>query len=196
MAEAPHQILVVEDDKLTLTMIADVFDTLAGIKVHQADNVAKALDIIEHIPISLILLDFWNLRGESSLQHDGRFDGKPVLERALAKDALLPVIVMSSWRTEVDIEEVALTNGAVAFLQKPLKMRTLVAQVQSLLHRYEAAKKRFRVTSPSDVRPLSDVEADYVRSVVDLFDRNQSKAAKALGITRQTVANILRSTAD
>jgi DNA-binding NtrC family response regulator len=43
------------------------------------------------------------------------------------------------------------------------------------------------VESPSRLRPLADVEHDYIVSVLEHLKGNKSEAAKVLGITRQTL---------
>ena len=43
------------------------------------------------------------------------------------------------------------------------------------------------VATPGRLRPLADVEHDYIVSVLQHVNGNKSEAAKVLGITRQTL---------
>jgi DNA-binding NtrC family response regulator len=187
-----HQILVVEDDEGLLAMLKSAF-TCSDIEVHTASSVAAGIEAVDRLPISLVMLD-WTFPCPSAIPR-GSWDpflGKPVLEACLAKDPLLPVVVMSGY-SMIDVAESALTSGAASFLAKPLKLSAADSHVRRLLHRFELAKTRFHATSPGDVRPLKDIERDYVKSVVQLFGGNQRKAAEGLGLTRQTVAKIIKA---
>ena len=44
------------------------------------------------------------------------------------------------------------------------------------------------------IRPLADIELDYIRHVLKLCDGNKTQAAELLGITRLTLRNKLRET--
>lgn len=46
------------------------------------------------------------------------------------------------------------------------------------------------------IRPLADIELDYIRHVLQLCDGNKTQAAELLGITRLTLRNKLRDTED
>ena len=50
--------------------------------------------------------------------------------------------------------------------------------------------------SSAAIRPLADVELDYIRHVLRLCDGNKTQAAELLGITRLTLRNKLRETED
>ncbi|MCA9751685.1 MAG: sigma-54-dependent Fis family transcriptional regulator, partial [Gemmatimonadetes bacterium] len=61
-----------------------------------------------------------------------------------------------------------------------------------------SSRKATPAALPDDVadfepRPLREVELDYIRRTVEHFDGNKSKAARALGISRQTLRDKLQA---
>ena len=60
----------------------------------------------------------------------------------------------------------------------------------------ESAAEAEGVKSCAAIRPLADIELDYIRHVLKLCDGNKTQAAELLGITRLTLRNKLRETED
>ena len=187
-----HSILIVDDDEALLELLKSAFEC-TDVEVYTANSVAKGIEAVESLPISLVLLD-WTFRPPlvGAMPGGDHFQGKPVLDKCLEKDPLLPVVVMSCYAV-IDVAEIALASGAASFLTKPLKLNAAISNIHGLLKRYEAAKTRFRALSIEEVKPLEDVEREYVRSVVELCGGNLSKAAEMLGSTRQTMGKIIKS---
>jgi DNA-binding NtrC family response regulator len=186
--EENRAILVVDDDECLLALIKEIFSR-TELTVHTASSVADALQKLDEVRVSLVLLD-WTFRptGMPVIGQDA-FGGKPVLEKCLTIDSYLPVVVMSSYNA-VDVLDVAWDNGAVSFVPKPLKVASLVKHVRDLVRRYARTQCRFQLTSIEEIRPLDEIEREYVESVVATVG-TLKEAAKRLGKTRQTLAKIL-----
>ena len=60
----------------------------------------------------------------------------------------------------------------------------------------ESAAEAEGVKSCAAIRPLADIELDYIRHVLKLCDGNKTQASELLGITRLTLRNKLRETED
>lgn len=182
-----HIVLVVDDDEDLLQLFKDCLQN-DNIEVKTANSVLSGIKAVETSPVSLVVLD-WTFRFVPSPNEP--FQGLPVLTKTLQKNPLIPVIVISSYQT-IDVPEIALSHGASSFFRKPLQMNTLKENVNTLLYRFEAASSRFQATSVEQIKSLEDVQYEYVKSVVNLLDGKYGKAAEKLGVTRQTVAKILK----
>lgn len=121
-----RQILLVEDDPAVRHLITQ-FLTRDGAKVHEADSLAQARQILrEHADIDLAILDFW-LGKDTAV---GLMDD-------LGNDLNgLPILIISGGNTATDLETtqaIADISGAVAFLQKPFRKKDLLEAVQNAL---------------------------------------------------------------
>lgn len=117
------KILTVDDDELTLNMLDHCLKG-EGYEVVQADDVAKALKIVESEKIDLIISDIMmpNVSGLGLL--------------SLLKNFYLnkiPVILISSLPKE-DIVNDSIELGAAYFVSKPIDPKELVTKVKSLLN--------------------------------------------------------------
>jgi len=121
-----RQILLVEDDPAVRHLITQ-FLTRDGAKVHEADSLAQARQVLrEHADIDLAILDFW-LGKDTAV---GLMDD-------LGNDLNgLPILIISGGNTATDLETtqaIADISGAVAFLQKPFRKKDLLEAVQNAL---------------------------------------------------------------
>lgn len=121
------RVLVVEDDAAVAGGIADGL-TLANIESRLVATGADCLAAIVSFTPDLILLDL----GLPDM------DGTDVC-RAIRRDHLTPIIVVSARSDEID-RVVVLEMGADDFLVKPFGMRELVARMRAVLRRTGAAE--------------------------------------------------------
>lgn len=114
MGAAMGRALVVEDDEALRVLIRTVLED-EGYEVFEAMDAAAAAAILEHVRISIVLLD------------SGRRTAAPPVA-ADTTDA--PLLVISA---APNIEEIAARVGAAGFLRKPFELNELVGAVA--LHR-------------------------------------------------------------
>src|SRR5207302_8608789 len=67
-------------------------------------------------------------------------EGMDLLDRLLARDAGVPVIVMTAW-SSVDLAVEAMRRGAVDFIQKPWDNARLIATIEKQADRSKARQK-------------------------------------------------------
>lgn len=123
MSAAAHRVLVVDDDPEIVTFLATLLE-LEGIDSQVATSAAAALEKLEHMHPSLVLLDI------AMPDRDG-LD----LCRELKKDPRtrdVPVFVVSA-RPGRDVVERALAAGAEEFIRKPFENQTLIARIRERL---------------------------------------------------------------
>ena len=128
-----NSILVVDDDRLFLTLVRDELEK-AGFAVKVAENPSLAQQILKQETIHAVLLDVVM----------PEIDGMELLPRLRAEHPDVPVIVVSgraSFLTGVQ----AMRLGAVDFLRKPLNFDELVRTVNSAIQRREAPGGRGRL---------------------------------------------------
>ena len=128
-----NSILVVDDDRLFLTLVRDELEK-AGFAVKVAENPSLAQQILKQETIHAVLLDVVM----------PEIDGMELLPRLRAEHPDVPVIVVSgraSFLTGVQ----AMRLGAVDFLRKPLNFDELVRTVNGAIQRREAPGERGRL---------------------------------------------------
>ncbi len=91
----------------------------------------------------------------------------------------IPVVLMTAY-ADIDLAVKGMKNGAADFITKPWDNDLLLRKLK------DAIDKSRRVV------PLDKMEEEHIRRVVDQCDGNISKAAKLLGVTRQTLYAKLR----
>ena len=114
-------ILVVDDDRLFLTLVRDELEK-AGFGVAAAETVAEAKEILRKQPVHLVIMDV--VMPET--------DGLELLPHFKREHPEVPVIVVSgraSYLTGVQ----AMRQGAVDFLRKPLNFEELIHSVTTAL---------------------------------------------------------------
>lgn len=128
--ETRGRILLVEDDLFNRRMYARVL-TGANYEVHLAANGEEALKLLRANPVDLVVSD---------IKMPG-IDGFGLLRamRADAQLALIPVIVLTALNQDSDRAR-GFGLGADAYLTKPIKFETLVAEVEGALLRGAATK--------------------------------------------------------
>lgn len=121
------------------------------------------------------------------LEHAGHSVGKSPTEVVLTDDALRamehlktgPSIVLTNLE-QLGAALAAMRAGAYGYVLVPLQPGELELQVE---------RAALGLLPPQQGEPLTlaDVETRYVRAVLDRFRGNQTKAARALGIGRNTL---------
>ncbi|WP_310527643.1 response regulator [Nocardioides sp.] len=116
-------ILVVEDNRLNMKLVRDVLE-FAGYDVVEAVTGEEGVELALGLLPDLVLMD---------LQLPG-IDGTEALRRIQmsAGEALMPVVAVTASAMATDREAAALA-GFDGFLEKPINVRALPAQVASFL---------------------------------------------------------------
>lgn len=174
-------VLVVDDDEGIRQFIGDVLDR-EGIACVTASSVEEALDALGTNQISLTLLD-WGLRGGLDTS------GAEVLKFCKERYPLMPVIVMSGM--PIDVRTDATTRQADGFLAKPFNGTLIVAHVNQWLNRIQRTSKSSLPQRGEDIVPLSHLENQYIRHVVQLVNYDIPLAAEKLGVSEETVSAAL-----
>jgi len=111
-------ILVVDDDPLVLSVIAEVLDMM-GFAVETATNGQEALDALAHLQPSLLMLDM----------HMPVLDGPQLVEAMQERGINPPIMVMTGTESA---KQWALEIGAIGYLPKPLDVVDLLAAVEAV----------------------------------------------------------------
>ena len=115
-------ILIVDDDKEIAGLI-DIYLKNEGYRTHKAYDGVEALDILQHEPIELVILDVMM----------PRLDGLAVC-RKIRENQATPVMMLSAKSEDMD-KIMGLMTGADDYMTKPFNPLELVARVKSLLRR-------------------------------------------------------------
>ena len=110
-----YTILIVDDEKRYADMLARRL-TLRGIASQACYNGGSALDILDHNPIPMVILD---------LRLPDMY-GLEVLEKIKARRPDTVVVILTGHGTEKDREQ-SMAMGAQAFMNKPLDIDQLMA---------------------------------------------------------------------
>ena len=121
-----NRILVVEDERAIAEAIAARL-TAEGYEVDGAHNGPDAVERCEAFTPDLVVLDLL-LPG---------FDGLEVCRR-IQRDRYIPVLMLTALDEETD-KLLGLKIGADDYMTKPFSQRELVARIQAILRRVEAA---------------------------------------------------------
>ena len=126
----PKRILVVEDDKVTQKLIADVLKSV-GYEVYTAHNGATAIKVAREREPDLVTLDI-QLAKDSP---DDSWDGFSVASwlRRINEGKPIPVIIVVSGLEPAAIIESAAAVGAYTFLPKPIEKQKLLDTVAAAL---------------------------------------------------------------
>jgi two-component system OmpR family response regulator len=122
------RILVADDDAHIRDVIGFAHEK-AGMQVRQAEDGRRALDAFRAQPCDLIVLDI----------NMPEFDGLEVC-REIRKHSDVPILFLSSRDDEID-RILGLEIGGDDYVTKPFSPRELVARVNVILRRVQAAPK-------------------------------------------------------
>lgn len=121
-APATAHVLAVEDDSGMRRLIARILQE-AGFRVTGARNGQEMWEVLERLPIDVVLLDVM-LPGISGMD----------LCRALRARSLIPIIIVTARGAETD-RVLGLELGADDYLPKPFSGAELVARIRAVLRR-------------------------------------------------------------
>ena len=129
MSEERDKIIVIEDNKEHLMALA-IRLRAHGFDVVSAGDGATAMTVVNREKPDAVILDLGLPGG----------DGFVVLQRlrSLASTVALPVVVVTARPAQTN-RALALEQGVVAFLQKPVKTSELLTARRKALRRAEAA---------------------------------------------------------
>lgn len=106
------RVLLTDDSKTIRMVLRDVLTQLGHTDVHEAENGAKALELVAQGGFEVILLDL----------HMPVLDGLGTLKQLKAepKTAHIPVVIISS-DTDMRVIDQARQLGAIGYIKKPFK---------------------------------------------------------------------------
>lgn len=173
MSNYYNTILIVDDNPAILTALKIC---LAGVFTHivtlsSTDRLVATMSE-EHVDVVLLDMNF-------SLGVNTGQDGLLWLRTLKKLHPDTPVVLMTAY-ADVQLAVRGLKNGAADFVTKPWDNDELVRTLRDVVE-----KSREVVT-------LDKLEQQHVHRVVEQCHGNMSKAAKLLGITRQTLYRKLK----
>lgn len=120
--EKEVNLLVVEDDTFNRMLIVAMLAKHKTIRVIEAKDGREALEILRNLRVDIVLLDLYI----------PEIDGFEILKEVRGSERLkeIPIMVISSDETE---EKKSLKMGANAFVQKPIKLKSLEAKINTIL---------------------------------------------------------------
>jgi len=148
MGLSMESILVIDDDRELCKYLAEYFEP-DGIKVDEAHDVEKGIEMILCNDYSIVLLD---------IMLPGRYDGFDVLRNVRAKTDI-PVIVLAT-RGEVMDRIIALEIGADDYLSKPFNPRELLARIHAVLRRSASIRQNGAANMTAKKYRFGDVVMD------------------------------------
>jgi sigma-B regulation protein RsbU (phosphoserine phosphatase) len=128
--------VLVADDQPDILQALRLLLTDAGLEADLVTTVSDALGSIGRSPYDLLLMDLNYTRDTTS----GR-EGLELIDAVRAKDASLPIVVMTGWGT-IDTAVEAMRRGARSFVQKPWDDATLVEVVRREIASGDATRRR------------------------------------------------------
>ena len=120
-SSVPVRILVVDDDELTRTMVADTFAS-PPYQVFQAENAEEALAIAKRERLDLLLID---------LKLPGR-NGTEVIKELRETYSLRQMVVITAFPDLMQMEEL-LNHGAITVLRKPISVDQLLTCAEEIV---------------------------------------------------------------
>lgn len=118
------RILVVDDDSMMRRFLFHAL-TQAGYEVNTASNGVEAISMLKQEKYHLIITDYMM----------PQLNGTQLIEWIRLRDSLIPVILMSGSR-----EDINFNSESMAFLKKPFDLSELKSTVSVLLKRKKTAK--------------------------------------------------------
>ncbi len=189
------KVLIIDDNpavRTTLKLVLNgVFDEIAAV----ADpRLIPALLAAGNIDVVLLDMNFDNSRLDGS---DGLFWLSRIKECENA-----PAVVLITAFGDVPLAVEAMKLGAEDFVTKPWDNDELIAKLNKAISRNRAkrdaglvldkARELERLDSRRRQMTLDELKLEHVSEIVDSCGGNLSAAADRLGITRQTLYNILK----
>lgn len=171
MADAPRQVLIVEDDEVLRARLARAFAD-RGFRVRQAADGERALTAVREASPDIAIVDL-------------RMPGMPGLDVVREVKRLAPgsaIVVLTAYGSIATAVE-ALRLGARHYLTKPADVDDILAALG------EDAPRESRATPGGEpaVPSLARVEWEHINRILVDCGGNVSKAARLLGIHRRSL---------
>lgn len=168
-----NNILIVDDDR-EIAKLAEIYMRNEGYHVFQAQDGLEALNIIEQVPVDLIILDVMM----------PNMDGLELCKRIRVNNQV-PILMLSAKVQDMD-KIIGLMTGADDYMIKPFNPLELTARVKALLRRsnykpagidkdvirinsFEIDKKSHKVTANGKEIKLTSIEFE----ILYLFAKSQ-----------------------
>jgi DNA-binding response OmpR family regulator len=115
------RVLIVDDDRSWVQSVVPFLDE-AGLAVRAASDGEQALDLLATEQPALVILDV----------HLPRINGLELLRQFRRRDCRTPVLMISA-EDHASIQDRAMSEGATAFLRKPVSVPLLMRAVRRYL---------------------------------------------------------------
>lgn len=165
----PKTILIVEDDQPLRESLARSF-ARHGFEVRTAENSAEAIAALKIFHPRFAVIDL-KMPGDSGLE---------CIKKLHEFDASIKIVMLTGYASITTTIE-AIKLGACYYLAKPANVDEIIAAFDGATKQKATAKK----TS------IKNVEWEYINQALLEADFNVSKAARALGMHRRTLARKL-----
>jgi DNA-binding response OmpR family regulator len=142
MNDFNQTILIVDDEPNVRLVFRTVLES-TGYTVEEAAGSEQALDLLERVPVALVLLD---------LRLIGSISGLETLRQLRNAGNDVPVVIITAHGSIPDAVA-AMKLGAIDFLAKPIDPQTLRRVVADVVHRH-APVERGSETEPERADPL------------------------------------------
>ena len=156
-------VLIIDDNIKLCRSLAQNFDQL-GYRSHYAPDSAGAMNILSKQDIGVVLLDVVL----------GKEDGTEVLEKILARDGGLPVIMITGYGS-IETAVKSVKSGAYDFVQKPLDFNKILNIVENAIRMSSLKRENRRLKNR--IYELSDRIITQNKLMSDLCLRAQRLAA-------------------
>lgn len=157
-------ILIIDDNVKLCKSLAQNFDQL-GYNSHYAPDSPTALNILSKRDIGVVLLDVVL----------GKEDGMEVLEKLLAQNAHLPVIMITGYGS-IETAVKSVKSGAYDYIQKPLDFNKILNIVENAVKMSNLKEENQRLKSI--IVELSDRIVTCNKGMIELCEQ-----AKRLAVT-------------
>ncbi len=162
---ARARILIVDDDETIRTTLSDII-TVRGYEVATAESGETAIQMCTENRYDVILMD---------VRMPG-IDGVEAFRQIRADQADVRVIIMTAYSTE-ELEQLALDEGAIAFLPKPLDIQQVLGLIGEATKEVSILFVEDQGTLAATLVPMLEAAGFSVKSV--------TSPANALELARQ-----------
>lgn len=181
-------VLIVDDDRAVRDMLTDFLSTL-GHSTQSVESADAGRTTLGESTPDIVLIDLRLPGGE----------GLALLESLRAQGPQVGAIMLAG-RSDAPAAILAMRNGALDYLEKPIRLDSLEA---SLLRSWELLRARREnavlrtLAQPDDagasaVRTMASAERRAIRDALKSTGGNKLRAAKLLGIARSTLLEKLK----
>lgn len=189
--------VLVADDQPDVVQSLRLLLKTEGYETEAAASPREVLKALETRDFDLVLIDLNYARDTTSGE-----EGLDLLARLQARDATLPVVVMTAWGT-VELAVEAMRRGARDFVQKPWDNARLLAVVRTQAELAQALRRGQRLQAENELlraegRPTLIAESPAMQPVLELMARIGPSDANVLitgehGTGKEVVARTLQA---